>query len=406
MSIVAPSITHSPFSDTEIYSLARPAELPSHPHPPATLDLDSLSAPFPVFPHRHTSPFPAAQSFSALGPPEQLAQPPPPAPKPPPMDLPALVHEFEGTGLKIPNNIVFPPTPDPSPPNSKVLFPDAMVKLAPPAEEFSSAEIERLTSEETPRRLPLASIDAVIGGQYEAPPIPAPTQGRPRSNSQLLASVKSPEAKPARPKAMKRSQTALPPSSIRMGESLSADSRARLRSDAMVRHSQSRSTHIRSSSPGFPRTLTDTTVITPRHASTPEQPDLGGPDGLEAKVVLLGSQGVGKTSLILRYTTRLFSPSPAAATIGSSLHTRKLVHSGVRVKLQIWDTAGQERFRSMAPIYYRGAHVCVLVYDISDRTSFDDVRSWLEELKRTVPKETVLYVVGAKVDLAGRREVR
>lgn len=132
---------------------------------------------------------------------------------------------------------------------------------------------------------------------------------------------------------------------------------------------------------------------------------MGGPDGLEAKVVLLGSQGVGKTSLILRYTTRLFSPTPAAATIGSSLHTRKLVHDGVRVKLQIWDTAGQERFRSMAPIYYRGAHVCVLVYDVSDRSSFEDVRSWLEELVRTVPKETVIYVVGSKVDLESQRVI-
>jgi small GTP-binding protein len=134
-------------------------------------------------------------------------------------------------------------------------------------------------------------------------------------------------------------------------------------------------------------------------------PSLGGAEGLEAKVVLLGSQGVGKTSLILRYTTRLFSPTPAAATIGSSLHTRKLVHGGVRVKLQIWDTAGQERFRSMAPIYYRGAHVCVLVYDVSDRSSFDDVRSWLEELGKTVPKETMIYVVGSKIDLEAQRVI-
>ena len=131
--------------------------------------------------------------------------------------------------------------------------------------------------------------------------------------------------------------------------------------------------------------------------------ELNNTDGLEAKVVLLGSQGVGKTSLILRYTKGAFNTAPA--TIGSSLHTRKLVHSGVRVKLQIWDTAGQERFRSMAPIYYRGAHVCILVYDISDSRSFEDVRSWLEELQKTVPKETVIYIVGSKIDLRAR-EVR
>ena len=166
-----------------------------------------------------------------------------------------------------------------------------------------------------------------------------------------------------------------------------------------------------SATPGLPRSLISPTpepTSTPPSSSALEAstPDLGGPEGLEAKVVLLGSQGVGKTSLILRYTTHQFSTVPAAATIGSSLHTRKLVHSGVRVKLQIWDTAGQERFRSMAPIYYRGAHVCVLVYDVSDKRSFDDVRSWLEELGKTVPKETVIYIVGSKTDVENCRVVR
>lgn len=193
-----------------------------------------------------------------------------------------------------------------------------------------------------------------------------------------------------------------------MVESRSADSRERkLRANNILRASSY--SQVGPGSPGPSRALSDAgpESVTPRaiSASDLSLPDLGGPDGLEAKVVLLGSQGVGKTSLILRYTTRTFSVTPPPATIGSSLHTRKLVHSGVRVKLQIWDTAGQERFRSMAPIYYRGAHVCVLVYDISDKQSFEDVRSWLEELGRSVPKETIIFVVGAKIDLDDRREV-
>lgn len=133
--------------------------------------------------------------------------------------------------------------------------------------------------------------------------------------------------------------------------------------------------------------------------------DYGGPDGLEAKVVLLGSQGVGKTSLILRLTTGSFSAIPAPASLDGSLYKRKLVHNGVPVKLQIWDTAGQERFRSMAPIYYRGAHVCILVYDITDRKSFQDVRSWLEELGGKASKDMLIYVVGAKIDLERQRAV-
>lgn len=133
--------------------------------------------------------------------------------------------------------------------------------------------------------------------------------------------------------------------------------------------------------------------------------DFGGPDGLEAKVVLLGSQGVGKTSLILRLTTGSYSAIPAPASLDGSLYKRKLVHNGVPVKLQIWDTAGQERFRSMAPIYYRGAHVCILVYDTSDRDSFMDVRSWLDELHSKASKDMIIYVVGAKTDLEDQRAV-
>lgn len=259
--------------------------------------------------------------------------------------------------------------------------------------------------ERTPRRLPTIHIDDLPAELTPAHPGPGLSANM-RTQSQLQSPTSCGELVSARPKSMgppirpiRQSQTAIHPSSFRMVESQSADSRARLRSSAaqVPRHSSRQLSSFGSSSTlGFPRTLPESSA----------NPEIGGPDGLEAKVVLLGSQGVGKTSLILRYTTRLFSPSPAPATIGSSLHTRKLVHSGVRVKLQIWDTAGQERFRSMAPIYYRGAHVCVLVYDIASRASFDDVRSWLEELGKTVPKETVIFVVGSKLDLQARRAVR
>jgi len=283
-----------------------------------------------------------------------------------------------------------------------------MVKLAPPAEEstYRLGAAEQVagdsSSGDTPRGLPAISIDTFPVDSSPVGGGPGPSS-RARTQSQLHSPAITAVDASARPKSMgppnrpiRRSNTPIHPSSFRMIESQSADSRVRLRSDAsrVSRHG-GRVPPFNYDAPGLPRTLTEP-------LSTP---DLGGPDELEAKVVLLGSQGVGKTSLILRYTTRLFSSSPAAATIGSSLHTRKLVHSGVRVKLQIWDTAGQERFRSMAPIYYRGADVCVLVYDISDRTSFGDVRSWLDELRRTVPKETVIFVVGGKVDLQAKRAV-
>ena len=455
MSIVVtpPSLNHQPFSDSDIYtasssSSSSPVIGPSSTHdrsasPSPLVEPVRTLVPFPVFQHRHTSPFPmTTHSFSALGPgpggiaslsPSPSVSPPrptevlgsiplPPAPKPGTLGLPGLTPggTSPGTpaepvsGQTSPSEILIetrpptlPPTPDPSPPNTKTIFPDAMIKLAPPADEQYDytlrTELARRT-EAVPRRAPALAVENLL-----EPPTSTMSTRRVAAVAAVKERPKSmglmgPPAKP-----MRRSQTAIHPSSIRMGESKSADQRAvdsRARAKAMGKQPYVTG---RTGSPGLPRSLTspvsDHTALI-RSTSDTGAPDLGGPDGLEAKVVLLGSQGVGKTSLILRYTTRIFSPHPAAATIGSSLHTRKLVHDGVRVKLQIWDTAGQERFRSMAPIYYRGAHVCVLVYDVSDRGSFEDVRSWLEELGKTVPKETVIYIVGSKVDLAAKRVVR
>ncbi|GAA5857863.1 hypothetical protein JCM1840_000941 [Sporobolomyces johnsonii] len=122
-------------------------------------------------------------------------------------------------------------------------------------------------------------------------------------------------------------------------------------------------------------------------------------DYLEAKVVILGSQGVGKTSLITRSTTGRFSYQ-LSSTIGASFLTKKLNVSGTKVRFQIWDPAGQERFRSMAPLYYRGALAAILVYDITDENSFQDIKIWLEELRKNMSSELIILVVGAKADLA------
>lgn len=161
-----------------------------------------------------------------------------------------------------------------------------------------------------------------------------------------------------------------------------------------------------SGSPSTPPTSAQPPSPNPHLTITePEQLDFGGPNGLEAKLVLLGSQGVGKTSLILRLTTGSFMAHRASASVEGSVYKRKLQYNGHPIKLQIWDTAGQERFRSMAPIYYRGAHICILVYDITDRKSFQDVQSWLDELNYKASKDMMIYVVGAKVDLAAQRAV-
>ncbi|KAL1916468.1 uncharacterized protein VTP21DRAFT_5659 [Calcarisporiella thermophila] len=83
--------------------------------------------------------------------------------------------------------------------------------------------------------------------------------------------------------------------------------------------------------------------------------------------------------------------------------TKKLVVDNCRVRLQIWDTAGQERFRSMAPMYYRGAHAAILVYDITSEESFVDMSGWTEELRKNMADDLIIHVVGNKLDLATSR---
>lgn len=130
------------------------------------------------------------------------------------------------------------------------------------------------------------------------------------------------------------------------------------------------------------------------------------PTSLEAKLVVLGSQGVGKTCLVHRLVKNAFIPPPKAqSTVGAHfLPTR--VHdpeSGATIRLQIWDTAGQERFRSISRLYYRGAHVAILCYDVTSKKSFEDMGVWLQELKDNCGvgsgSDLIIHVVGTKSDV-------
>ena len=98
------------------------------------------------------------------------------------------------------------------------------------------------------------------------------------------------------------------------------------------------------------------------------------------KVVLLGEQNVGKTCIVLRYVEGTYSGKDVTSTIGAFFLSKKLTVNKKNVKLQIWDTAGQERFRAMAPMYYRGAHAAILVFDVTDMKSFATMKGWVSEL--------------------------
>jgi len=126
------------------------------------------------------------------------------------------------------------------------------------------------------------------------------------------------------------------------------------------------------------------------------------PPFMEAKIVLLGETGVGKTSIVSRYVLQKFVPSQNP-TIGASFLTKTLYLNETRLKLQLWDTAGQERFRSLAPMYYRGASAALLVYDVTYEDSYNKVKDWVRELRTNIYEDIILVVVNNQKDKAGRK---
>jgi Ras-related protein Rab-5C len=125
---------------------------------------------------------------------------------------------------------------------------------------------------------------------------------------------------------------------------------------------------------------------------------------VDVKVVFLGTASVGKTSIICRSVSDEFDPE-MPATIGACYTAKRVEIANTKINLQIWDTAGQERFRTLAPMYYRGATVAILVYSIVSEASLEDVRTWADEIKRQTEELPALFVVGNKSDLHDERTV-
>ena len=106
-------------------------------------------------------------------------------------------------------------------------------------------------------------------------------------------------------------------------------------------------------------------------------------EAVTCKVVLIGESGVGKTSIISRYTTNIFKDN-LMATPGANFTTKLVTFNEEKevIKFEIWDTAGQERYRSLAKVFYKNAAACVLVYDITNKKSFDELKNyWINEIK-------------------------
>lgn len=122
------------------------------------------------------------------------------------------------------------------------------------------------------------------------------------------------------------------------------------------------------------------------------------------KCVIVGDCGVGKSSIVRKYTTDSFT-NIYSTTIGLDYSKKILDISGEKIKFELWDTAGQERFRSLRNYYYRGAKLIIICYDITDRLTFESLRFWHKEVVSNMDDCAVILLCGTKCDLENKRSV-
>ena len=124
------------------------------------------------------------------------------------------------------------------------------------------------------------------------------------------------------------------------------------------------------------------------------------------KIVLIGESGVGKTSIISQFIDQIFQ-NDQQSTIGGTFSTKTIkCGNGKILKLEIWDTAGQERYRSVTKMFYKDANAAILVYDITNKFSFEELQKyWIEQVKESSPRNIILAIVANKSDLIEHEQV-
>jgi len=150
--------------------------------------------------------------------------------------------------------------------------------------------------------------------------------------------------------------------------------------------------------------LPSTTPPTTTPSTNPGVSGINANPSVKYKLVFLGDQAVGKTSIITRFMYDTFD-STYQATIGIDFLSKTMYLEDRTVRLQLWDTAGQERFRSLIPSYIRDSSVAVVVYDVTNRTSFLNTGTWIEDVRTERGNDVVIMLVGNKTDLGDKRSV-
>ena len=122
------------------------------------------------------------------------------------------------------------------------------------------------------------------------------------------------------------------------------------------------------------------------------------------KTIIVGDNGVGKSSIIRTYIEDTFVIN-YNSTIGIDFHIKVVEHDNKKIKIHIWDTAGTERFKTIVRSYYKDCIGCVVVFDITNRTSFDNVHKWVEDVytHTNTNKKMEFILVGNKCDLMDRQ---
>jgi Ras-related protein Rab-1A len=122
------------------------------------------------------------------------------------------------------------------------------------------------------------------------------------------------------------------------------------------------------------------------------------------KYLIIGSSGVGKSSLLLRYVDDEYSDQHIV-TIGVDFKIKTMDVNGKKIKVNIWDTAGQERFKGITSSYYKGAKGIMIVYDLTDLESFKKINDWMIEIEKNAPNDVYKILIGNKSDLNELRKV-
>jgi Ras-related protein Rab-1A len=122
------------------------------------------------------------------------------------------------------------------------------------------------------------------------------------------------------------------------------------------------------------------------------------------KLICIGDSSVGKSSIMNQYVDAEFTES-FISTIGVDFKIKTIELDGFLVKIQVWDTSGQERFRTITSSYYRGAHGVLLIFDLTNNKSFENLKMWVNEIDKYAPESIQSIVIGNKSDLIAEREV-